>query len=82
MERMGMCTITMTSIMGMRLRNTVMGKSVTAPPSPSRPARGRVPAGAIGVERAARSIGTSPLAGEDGRGGATRPGALRECAHV
>lgn len=43
-----------------------------APPSPTLPARGRVPAGDLGEGSATSSIGTSPLAGEAGRGGDTR----------
>jgi very-short-patch-repair endonuclease len=39
-----------------------------SPPSPTLPARGRVPAGGFGTDLATNSIGTSPLAGEVGRG--------------
>jgi very-short-patch-repair endonuclease len=40
----------------------------TAPPSPTLPARGRVPAGVLVTDAAISLIGTSPLAGEVGRG--------------
>ena len=40
----------------------------TAPPSPTLPARGRVPAGAKGTDPDTNAIDTSPLAGEVGRG--------------
>jgi len=39
-----------------------------APPSPTLPAGGRVPAGGFGIDPATNTIGTSPLAGEVGRG--------------
>ncbi|MDC9825868.1 urease accessory UreF family protein [Devosia sp. ZB163] len=42
-----------------------------APPSPTLPARGRVPAGVSGTIAPQTQSGTSPLAGEDGRGEAT-----------
>jgi very-short-patch-repair endonuclease len=42
------------------------------PPSPTLPARGRVPAGGKGIIEPNEPDGTSPVAGEDGRGGARR----------
>ncbi|MBL8594288.1 MAG: endonuclease domain-containing protein [Devosia sp.] len=41
-----------------------------SPPSPTLPARGRVPAGDFGADPATTSIGTSPLAGAGGGGAA------------
>ena len=43
---------------------------LTAPPSPTLPARGRVSAGSLCSIVPQTRNGTSPLAGEDGRGGA------------
>jgi len=45
-----------------------------APPLPTSPARGEVPAGSSGTQNATRSIGTLPLAGRVGEGGAARTG--------
>lgn len=55
-----------------------------ASPSPTLPARGRVSAGEVGSEGAPGLIGTSPLAGEAGRGGAapTDQSALTDLADL
>jgi very-short-patch-repair endonuclease len=52
-------------------------RNVRGTPSPSLPAGGRVPAGDSGGIAPNTPNGTSPLAGEDGRGGAARSDPLR-----